>query len=100
MRALELLKQKGIDLNKPVLEISREGALEGIMCAIEEYCPSVKIEKMSKKDLEKLIDSLGVNIIDFHPEKYHQERGALLDNIEILEKYGLIAEEEDMIDFW
>lgn len=56
MNAEKLLKQKGIDTNKSVLQIDREEALEGIMAAVEEYCPSVKIEKMPKKDLEGLVD--------------------------------------------
>lgn len=99
MNAEKLLKQKGIDSNKLVLQIDREEALENIMEAIEEYCPSIKLEKMLKKDLEVLVDSLGENIVNYHPEDYHQERGALLSNIEILKKYGLTDEEEDAIDF-
>lgn len=58
MNAKQLLRQKNIDLNEPILQISREEALESIMEAIGEYCPSVKIEKMAKKDLEGLVDSL------------------------------------------
>lgn len=99
MNAEKLLKQKGIDSNKLVLQIDREEALENIMEAIEEYCPSIKLEKMLKKDLEALVDSLGENIVNYHPEDYHQERGALLSSIEILKKYGLTDEEEDAIDF-
>jgi len=100
MNAKELLKQKGIDSNKIVLRVDREEALESLMEALIEYCPSVKIEKMTKEDLEILIDSLGENIINYHPEDYHQERGALLSNIKILKKYGLTEEEENMVDFY
>jgi len=99
MSAKSLLQQKGIDPNKPVLPIDREEALESIMEAIGEYCPSVKIEKMPKKDLEALVDSLGRNIVNYHPENYHQERGALLSHIEILKKCGLTDDEEYAIDF-
>ena len=99
MNAKTLLKQKGINPNKPVLQIDIEEALERLMEAISEYCPRVKIDKMSKKDLERLVDSLGSNIVNYHPENYHQERGALLGCIEILRKYGLTDEEEGMIDF-
>jgi len=99
MSAKKLLKQKGIDFNKPVLEISREEALVGIMEAIEKHCPSVKIEKMSKKDLEGLVDSLGEDIVNYHPENYHQERSALLGYIDALKKCGLTDEEESAIDF-
>ena len=94
MNAKKLLKQKGIDPEKLVLEIDREEALAGIMAAIEEYCPSVKIEKMPKKDLEGLVDSLDTNIINYHPE-----RSALLCYTDALKKCGMIDEEEDAIDF-
>lgn len=99
MNAEKLLKQKGIDSKKLVLEIDREEALAGIMAAIEEYCPSVKIEKMPKKDLEGLVDALGEDIINYHPENYHQERSALLGYIKELKKCGLTDEEEEAIDF-
>lgn len=99
MNAEKLLKQKGINPDKSVLQIDRKEALIGIMEAIEEYCPSVKIEKMPKKDLEGLIDSLGEDIVNYHPEDYHQERSALLGYIDVLKKCGLIDEEENMLDF-
>jgi len=69
------------------------------MEAIKEYCPSVKIEKMLKKDLEGLVDSLGKDIINYHPEDCHQERSALLGYIDALKKCGMTDEEEDMLDF-
>ena len=56
----------------------------------------MKIEKMSKKDLEGLIDSLSKNIINYHPEDYHPERSALLCYTDVLKKCGLTNEEEDM----
>ena len=49
MNAKNLLKRKGIDSNKPVLQITREEALISIMEAIKIYCPSVKVEEMLKK---------------------------------------------------
>ena len=100
MNAEKLLKQKGIDPNEPVLRVDREEALISVMEAIKEYCPSVKIEKMPKKDLEGLVDSLGENIINYHPEDYHQERSALLGYIDALKKCGMTDEEEDMLDFY
>ena len=54
---------------------------------------------MSKKDLETLIDSLGKAITNYHPENYHQERSALLDNREMLKKYGLTDDEIGRLDF-
>lgn len=99
MNARKLLKQKGINPDEAVLEISREEALKSLMEAIEEHCPSVKIEKMSKKDLEGLVDSLGEDIVNYHPDNYHQERSALLGYIDALKKCGLTDEEESAIDF-
>ncbi len=99
MTATKLLKQKGIDADKLVLEINRRQVMVGIMEAIEKYCPSVKIEKMPKEDLEKLIDSLGENIINYHPEDYHPERSAFLGCIEELKKCGLTDAEEYALDF-
>ena len=99
MNAKNLLKQKGIDSNKLVLQIDREESLIFIMEAIEEFCPNVKIEKMSKNDLEILIDGLGDNIINYHPENYHQERSTLLGCSNILRKYGLTDDEYEILDF-
>lgn len=99
MNAENLLKQKGIDLNKPVLQISREESLSSIINAIEIYCTSVKIENMSKEDLENFIDNLGDSIINYHPENYHQERSTLLNCSNMLRKYGLTNEEYEALDF-
>ncbi len=99
MNTKKLLKQKGIDSDKPVLQINREAALMSIAEAIKEYCPNVKIEKMSKGDLEVLADNLGESIINYHPESYHQERATLLGCSNMLKKYGLTDEEERALDF-
>jgi len=99
MNAEKLLKQNGINPDEPVLQISKKEALAGIMEAIKKYCPSVKIEKMLKKDLERLVDGLGEDIINYHPENYHQERSTLLGCVDVLKKCGLTDEEERAIDF-
>jgi len=99
MKARELLKQKGIDFNEPVLQITREEALISITGAVQEFCPSVKIETMLKEDLEKLVDSLGDDIISYHPEDYHQERSTLLGYSDMLRKYGLTDKELEDLDF-
>jgi hypothetical protein len=54
---------------------------------------------MSKKDLETLLDSLGDATINYHPENYHQERAVLLENSQILKKYGITDEEIKGLDF-
>jgi len=70
-----------------------------LMEAISEFCPSVDVKKISKEDLEELVDSLGENIINYHPEDFHQERSSLLECSDMLEKYGLTDEELGNIDF-
>lgn len=99
MTPLKILKSKGIDPNEPVLEISKEEALERLIEAIEEFCPSLKVKTMSKDDLETLLDSLGDTTVNYHPENYHQERAALLENSEMLRRYGLTDEEINGLDF-
>jgi len=99
MNALTILRSKNIDPEKSVLIISREEALTRLIEAVQEFCPRLKIEEMSKEDLETLIDSLGKAITNYHPENYHQERSALLDNREMLKKYGLTDDEIGRLDF-
>ena len=69
------------------------------MEAIKEYCPSVKIEEMSSKELTNLLDSYGENVLNYHPDDYHQERITLWNASEILKKYGLTDKEETYLDF-
>jgi hypothetical protein len=70
------------------------------MEAIEKYCPTLKIEKMAKDDIEILLDSYGECVVNYHPEKYHQERATLLKNFEMLRRYGLTNEDHNMLDFY
>jgi hypothetical protein len=99
MKPLKILKSKDIDPEKPVLTISREEALERLIETAQEFCPSLRIESMSKKDLETLLDSLGEATINYHPENYHQERAVLLENSEMLKGYGITEEEIKALDF-
>ncbi len=99
MKPLNILKSKGIDPNESVLMISREEALERLIEAIKEFCPNLKVESMSKNDLETLLDSVGNATINYHPENYHQERAVLLENSEMLQKYGLTDAEIKALDF-
>ena len=99
MKAITILKSKGINPEKPILIISREEALTRLIETIQEFCPNLKLEEMSKEDLETLIDSLGNAIVDYHPEGCHQERSALLNNSKMLKKYGLTDDEIKRLDF-
>jgi hypothetical protein len=96
---LEIIKSKCINLEEPVLLVSREQAFYNFIEAIDKFCPNLKVEDISKKDWEKLFYSYGDCIINYHPENYHQERATLLANSENLKKYGLTNEEISYLDF-
>jgi hypothetical protein len=99
MNPLKILKSKGINPNEHILVINKEEALERLIEAVTEFCPNLKVESMSKNDLEILLDSLGNATVNYHPENYHQERAVLLENSEMLRKYGLTDEEIKSLDF-
>ena len=95
----KLLIKSGIDSGKSVLFISKEEALSNLLETVEEYCPDLKVDKMSKEDIEILLESYGNCVIDYHPENSHQERGALLRNFDMLKKHGLSDEDYSVLDF-
>lgn len=99
MKVSTLLKKAGIKCEYPVILITAEEAMENLIEAIEEYAPRLKTNKMSKEDIEALLDSYADCIIHYHPESYHQERAALLENFEILRYYGLTDDDYKAIDF-
>ncbi len=99
MNSLKLLKKLGINPDEPILVITAEEALENLLEAINEYCPHLNLEKISKEDLLTLLKSYANSVVLYHPENYHQERGALIENFEMLEKYGLKEEDFNSIDF-
>lgn len=100
MKPSTILNKVGINPDEPILLITAEEALENLLEAIEEYSPNLKINRLTKKDIEDLLDSYSECIINYHPENYHQERAALLDNIEMLRRYGLTDEDYNSIDFY
>ncbi|MBI3585284.1 MAG: hypothetical protein HY096_15210 [Nitrospinae bacterium] len=99
MKPSTLLKRAGIKPNKPVLLITAEESLENLLEAIEEYCPNLEINKMTKKDIEVLLDDYANCIINYHPENCHQERAALLENFDMLKKYGITSDDYNQLDF-
>ena len=94
-----LLKKKNISPYLSVLKITAEEALPNLLDVIAEYCPHLEIEKLTKKELMLLLQSYADCVIKYHPEHNHQERGALLENAEILRKYGLTDEDYRSLDF-
>lgn len=99
MEASVILKKTGIKPDEPILLITAEESLENLLNAVEEYCPNLKVNKITKEDIMTLLKSYANCIINYHPEDDHQERGALLENSEMLEKYGLTEDDYDAIDF-
>jgi hypothetical protein len=100
MKASTLLKKKGIDPDEAILLISAKEAMENILETIEEYCPKLKINKMTKEDIESLLDSYSSCVINYHPESCHQERAALLAEFETLQHYGLTKDDYHYLDFY
>ena len=45
---------------------------------------------MTNEDIKALLESYRRCVINYHPEKNHQERAALLSNFKILQQYGII----------
>lgn len=99
MEASDILKRAGINLEEPVLLITAEEAMGNLLEAIEEYCPDLKIGRMKKEDIKKLLYSYADCVINYHPESNHQERGALLENFEMLKNYGLTDDDYESLDF-
>ncbi|NWF75982.1 MAG: hypothetical protein HXY53_05325 [Nitrospirae bacterium] len=100
MEASFLLKRVGINPDEPVLLITAGEALENLLEAVNEYYPDLKIDKMKKEDIIALLDSYKDCVVLYHPEAYHQERGALLKNFEMLKRYGLTDDDYDSLDFY
>lgn len=100
MKSSTLLRKVGINPDEPVLLITAEEAIKNLLDAIKEYCPHLKIDEMTKQEIENLLDSYSNCIVKYHPENYHQERAALLDNIEVLRHYGLADDDCNTIDFY
>ena len=94
-----LLKRKGIKPEKSVLAITAEEALENLLETIEEYCPNLKMDKMTKEDISTILNSYADCVYNYHPESQHQERAVLLKNFEMLKQYGLTENDYDSLDF-
>ncbi|PIU68069.1 MAG: hypothetical protein COS84_01995 [Armatimonadetes bacterium CG07_land_8_20_14_0_80_40_9] len=99
MDATKILKRVGIDESESITHFSAEEALGSLIECIEEYCPNLQIDKLSKKEFTILLENYSDCILTFHPEGMHQERGALLQSEEILRKYGLSDDDIKVLDF-
>jgi len=99
MNPSTLLKTKGIKPEDSVLLISAEEALENILETIDEYCPHLEMDKMTKDDISTLLNSYADCVYNYHPENQHQERAVLLKNFEMLKQYGLTEDDYDSLDF-
>lgn len=99
MDATKILKKVGIDESESIMPVSAEEALESLIECIEEYCPNLQIDKLSKKELAILLQNYSDCISNFHPEGMHQERGALSRSEKILRKHGLTNDDIKVLDF-
>lgn len=99
MKTSTLLQTKGIKPEKSVLLITAEEALDDILETIEEYCPNLEVDKMTKEDISTLLNSYADCVCSYHPENHHQERAVLLKNFEMLKQYGMTDDDYDDLDF-
>lgn len=99
MDTKELLKKANLNPDEPVLSITAEEALESLSEAIEEYCPNLEINKITKEDIATLLNSYANCVLNYHQENSHQERAALIENFEMLKRYGLTDDDYESIDF-
>ncbi|MFQ3674932.1 MAG: hypothetical protein SNJ64_00110 [Endomicrobiia bacterium] len=95
----KILRKNKINPNKPILLITARKSISNLIEAVKVYCPNVKLDKLSKNEMISLLETYGQSVIDYHPENYHQERGALLRVSEMLKKYGLDEDSYNSIDF-
>lgn len=100
MKPSTLLKRLDINPDEPVLLITAKEATENLLEVIEEYCPNLKINKMTREDITTLLHTYSNCVINYHPENCHQERAVLLENFEMLRRYGLTDDDYDSIDFY
>ncbi|MFH1382721.1 MAG: hypothetical protein ABIH70_07495 [Chloroflexota bacterium] len=100
METSEVLRRIGIRPDEPVLLITAEDALDNILISVKIFCPTLKVDEMSKEDIASLLHSYSQSILDYHPEDYHQERAALLENFDQLKHYGLKDADYESIDFY
>lgn len=99
MSPTKLIRKLGIDSDKPILLVTAGEALSNLIEAIEEYCPNLRVDEMTKEDLLSLLRDYGDCVVNYHPEDFHQERATLLKNFEILKRYGLTDEDYTCLDF-
>ncbi len=99
MTAKQILKAKKINIDQSILQIDAEEAFSNLIEAKKEFCSSLKLSRLSKKEIEKLLDDYGDMVVNYHPENYHQERATFLKNEKMLRKYGLTDEDITILDF-
>lgn len=99
MTAKQILKAKKIKTDQPILQIDVEEALGNLIEVKKEFCPSLRLSRLSKEEIEKLLDDYGDMVVNYHPENYHQERATFLKNEKMLRKYGLTDGDVAVLDF-
>lgn len=99
MKSENILKNVGISPDEPLIFMTAEEAIQNLMEMLEEIQIDLKMDKMSKEDIEALLSSYIYCIGLYHPENYHQERAVFLRNFEMLKKYGLEDDDYLAIDF-
>ncbi len=94
-----LLESKGINPDKPAIDLSAEDALTYILEEAADLELELDLSRLTTNELLTLISSYGANVILFHPENGHQVRATLQENFEMLKKCGLKDEDYARFQF-
>lgn len=99
MKPSTLLKRKGINPEESVLLITAEEALENLLETVNDYCPHLEMDKITKEDISTLLNSYADCVYNYHPENQHQERAVLLRHFDMLKRYGMTDDDYEALDF-
>lgn len=99
MNTKKILSAKQISPSKTILQINAEEALNSIEEMLDEFSLSIDFNKLSKEELEKLLNDYADAVVFYHPDAFHQERAAVLKNETMFKKYGLTADDVVTLDF-
>jgi hypothetical protein len=99
MKIDEILISKQIDPSEIVLQITAEEVLNSINEMLNEFSFTIDFNKFTKQELEKLFLDFADAVVTYHPQNYHQERAAVLENKTVFKKFGLTERKIQKLDF-
>lgn len=95
----KVLESKNISPSKVFASITAGEIIDSLQEALDDFEIKFDFGKLTKQELVKLFYDYVECVSLYHPENYHQERGALLKNTDVLKKYGMSQDDTNMLDF-